>query len=109
MPHDPDCILNRDFGVIETEIADRDVMFYPLSIGLGSDPLDTRELRYVYEGDLQAFPTMPLVIGHPGNWMVEPSTGITRSMVVHGAQRLKTLRQLPIGGTVVAKLSANLA
>lgn len=101
MPLNADYILNRVFEPIETAITDSAVMLYALSIGLGHDPLDEHELRYVYEGDLQVFPTMPLVIGHPGNWMVDPETGITRSMVVHGAQRLTNVEQLPVGGSVI--------
>lgn len=95
-------ILARTFEPVETAITDRDVMFYALSIGLGRDPLDERDLRYVFERDLRVFPTMPIVIGHPGNWMTDPATGITRTMVVHGAQALSTYRDLPIGGSVVS-------
>jgi acyl dehydratase len=101
MPLNATHILSRQFAPIETRISDRDAIFYALSIGLGRDPLDANELRYVYERDLKIFPTMPIVIGHPGNWMIEPETGITRTMVVHGAQRLHTFRQLPIDGKVV--------
>lgn len=82
---------------IRTVISDRDAMFYALSIGLGRDPLDLDDLPYVYEDQLRTFPTMPLVIGHPGNWMVDEHTGITRAMVVHGAQRLQTEREIPVG------------
>ena len=102
MPLNAEHLLNRAFDPIEADIHDTDVMLYALSIGLARDPLDARELRYAYEKDLRVFPTMPLIIGHPGNWMVDPATGITRSKVVHGAQRLTTFRELPIGGSVVS-------
>lgn len=101
MPLNADYILARVFPPIETQITDRDVMFYALSIGLGRDPMNTAELPYVFEGDLRVFPTMPIVVGHPGNWMSDPATGIDRTMVVHGAQRLATFRPLPVGGRVV--------
>jgi acyl dehydratase len=101
MPLNADYILSRSFDPVETEIGDRDVMFYALSIGLGRDPMDAHDLRYVFEKDLCVFPTMPIVVGHPGNWMVDPATGITRTMVVHGAQRLTSHRPLPVGRTVV--------
>lgn len=101
MPLNADYILAKSFNPIETVISDRDAMFYALSIGLGRDPLDARDLPYVYEKDLKVFPTMPMVIGHPGNWMVDPQTGITRTMVVHGAQRLRTYRALPVGKPVI--------
>jgi acyl dehydratase len=102
MPLNPDYILSYPFQPIEARITDDDVMFYALSIGIGRDPLDPWDLRYVYEQDLKVFPTMPLVIGHPGNWMIDPQTGITRTMVVHGGQRLQRFKDLPIGGTVVS-------
>ena len=34
----------------------KDAMLYALGIGLGQDPEDERQLRYVYERDLLAFP-----------------------------------------------------
>ena len=102
MPLNADYILGRAFDPIETVISDRDAMFYALSIGIGRDPLDAHDLRYVFEKDLKVFPTMPIVIGHPGNWMAEPAAGITRTMVVHGAQRLSSYRPLPVGGVVIS-------
>lgn len=101
MPLNADYILSRAFDPIETQISDRDVMFYALSIGLGRDSMDAHDLHYVFEKDLKVFPTMPIVVGHPGNWMIDPAAGITRTMVVHGAQRLSSFRALPVGGTVV--------
>ncbi|MDE1145123.1 MAG: MaoC/PaaZ C-terminal domain-containing protein [Azospirillaceae bacterium] len=103
MPLNIDYLRALEFPAIETAITDRDVMLYALTIGLGRDPLDAHDLTYVYERDLAVFPTMPLIVGHPGNWMVDQRTGITRAMVVHGGQRLRTLAPLPIGGTVVSR------
>ncbi len=36
---------------------DDDVILYHLGVGAGFDPVDTAELRYVYEGDLHVLPT----------------------------------------------------
>ena len=71
MPLNADYILNRPFDAIETTVSDRDAMFYALSIGMGRDPLDAHDLPYVYEKDLRPFPLMPIILGHPGNWMVQ--------------------------------------
>ena len=101
MPLNAAYLQSLELAPIRTVVTDRDAMFYALSIGLGRDPLDPQDLPYVYEGDLRIFPTMPLVIGHPGNWMVDPITGITRTMVVHGAQRLTTEREIPINEPLV--------
>lgn len=101
MPLNPDYLEAIEFPPIRSVVIDRDVIFYALSIGLGRDPMNTDELDYVYEKNLRVFPTMPIVIGHPGNWMTEPRTGITRTMVVHGAQRLTTERELPFDRPLV--------
>jgi len=103
MPLDPVAVLGHRFAPVEQTIADRDAMLYALSIGLGSDPLDRDELRYVYEEGLLVFPTMPVVIGHPGNWMAEPGLGITRQMIVHGSQRLSCPVPLPIGEPLICE------
>jgi acyl dehydratase len=96
-------LLDLKFSPVETVLTDRDVMLYALSIGLGHDPESTHELSYVYEKNLKIFPTMPLVIGQPGSWMSDPGTGITRTMSVHGAQRLTTFAELPIGLPIVTR------
>ena len=103
MPLNADYLRDLEFPPLETEIGDCDAMLYALSIGLGRDPLDAEELPYVYEAGLRIFPTMPLVVGHPGNWMIDPRTGITRSMVVHGAQRLWTHGPLSVGSPIVIR------
>jgi len=86
----------------EVVLSDRDVMLYALSIGLGADPMNARELCYVYEDNLKVFPTMPLVVGHPGAFSADPRTGISRTKVVHGAQRLSTYADLPIGRPIIS-------
>ena len=103
MPLNIDYLRGLAFPSQETTLTDRDAMFYALSIGLGHDPLDRHDLPYVYERDLRTFPTMPLVVGHPGRWMSDPATGITYAQVVHGGQRLWTYRDLPIGKTIVSR------
>jgi acyl dehydratase len=81
----------------------KDTMLYALGIGLGADPMDERQLRFVYERDLKAFPTMAVVLGHPGAWSANPATGIERTMVVHGEQALTLYRPLPPAGTLRAR------
>jgi len=98
-----DFLLQHRFPTIEAKITDRDAMLYALSVGLAADPLDLRELRYAYEKDLETFATMPVVIGHPGDWMNDPRTGITRGMVVHGAQRLSSHKPLPLDTPLLAE------
>ncbi len=102
MPLDPEAILSRAFPNVRQVVTERDCMLYALSLGLGADPVNPRELAYVYEKGLEVFPTMPVILGRPGVWMDDPRLGITRSMAVHGAQQLELLGPVPIGGTVSA-------
>jgi acyl dehydratase len=81
--------------------ADRDVMLYALGVGFGRDPLNLRELRFVYENDLQVVPTFASTIGF-GQMMMARS-GINYLMVVYGEQRLTVHKPLPPQGEVVAQ------
>ncbi|MES2534936.1 MAG: MaoC/PaaZ C-terminal domain-containing protein [Pseudomonadota bacterium] len=85
--------------VVQTYTA-RDSMLYALGIGLGQDPLDPAQLRFVYEGGdaPAAFPTMAVVLGHPGMWTADPATGIARAQQVHGEQGIVIHRPLQPAG-----------
>jgi len=50
------------------EYGDRESLLYALSVGFGRDPLNERELPFVYERHLKTVPTMAAVIA----WGVEP-------------------------------------
>lgn len=97
MPLNAQAILAHPFDTYEQVINDKDAMLFALSIGLGRDPMDEGELRYVYEEGLKVFPTLPIVLGHPGPWMADPKFGINRQMLVHGTQRLEVLGELVPG------------
>ena len=45
--------------------SDRDTMLYALGVGMGRDPMNEAELRFVYENDLKTIPTMASVIAMP--------------------------------------------
>ena len=64
---------------------------------------DERQLRYVYERDLLAFPTMSVVLGYPGFWVRDPRTGIDWIKVVHGEQRLAMHAPLPASGVIIGR------
>jgi acyl dehydratase len=59
----------------------RDCIIYALGIGIGMDPTDENQLRFVHERNLAAFPTMAAVLGWPGR-MTDPAFGIDERMVV---------------------------
>jgi acyl dehydratase len=85
---------------VEFMVDERDAILYALSIGLGCDPMDETELRFVYEKHLRTFPTMPMVMGLSTAWLEDPRTGITWTKVVHAAERLSIFRPLSIGTRV---------
>ena len=87
----------------EQTYTDRETMLYALSVGFGVDPLDTRELPFVYEQGLRTVPTMASVLCHFGPWLTDPRTGATRSKTVHGEQRLRCHAPLPPAGRVRAE------
>ena len=80
-------------------------MLYALGLGLGFNQTDASELRFVYEAGLQIFPTMPVVLGHPGPWMSDPRAGINMVKVLHAEQHLEIHLPLPPEGTIIAKKS----
>lgn len=88
------------FPELTQTFTERDTMLYALGIGMGADPLDKEQLRFVYEKNLQAVPTMPVVMCHPGLWPKDPKFGIDWMKVVHGEQRLEVHQPLPPKGAV---------
>ncbi len=77
---------------IEVNYGARECIIYALGIGLGLDPLDLGQLKFVYErAGLVAFPTLAAVLGWPGR-MVGPDFGIDERLVVAGDIKL-TLHQ----------------
>ncbi|WP_201192532.1 MaoC/PaaZ C-terminal domain-containing protein [Pseudomonas fluorescens] len=82
----------------------KDTAFYALSVGLGGDPLDEHQLRFVDPSREQvALPTMALVLGHPGFWLADPESGVDPSCVVHGEQTIEMMGALPVEGEVVSE------
>ena len=101
MPIDYEKLINWKIPEVVQRFTRRDTMLYALGVGLGADPCDANELKFVYEQDLQALPTMAIILGYPGPWHAHPDTGITRSHVVHGEQSFVIHRPLPVEGEIV--------
>lgn len=78
-------------------------ILYALGIGIGADPTDARQLRYVYEDGLRAFPTMVNVMGYPGFWLKELDTGCDWKRVLHGEQAMTILKPLPTAGELIGR------
>ena len=99
-------LKNWPFPEIEHAYTADDSMLYALAVGVGADPLDERQLKFVNDtapGTPLALPTMAVILGYPGSWMRDPRTGIDFSMIVHGEEQVVLHKPLPAAGTVVAK------
>jgi acyl dehydratase len=103
MPINYDKLIRWDIPEVEQRLTKRDTIVYALGVGLGADPCDANQLRFVYEEKLQALPTMAIILGYPGPWHAHPDTGITRSHVVHGEQGFRIQKPLPVEGAVTGK------
>ena len=103
MAIDYDKLKNWDFGEIEQTYTTKDSILYALGLGLGADPMDERQLRFVYEDGMAALPTMSVVLGYPGFWLKDPETGVDWVKVLHGEQGIIVHKLLPAEGTVVGK------
>src|SRR5258708_20635804 len=95
-------LMSYPFEPIEKAYAHKDSILYALGIGVGTDPNDERQLRFLYEQDLQAMPTMAVVLGYPGLYLKDPSIGVDWKQVVHGEQSLVVHARLPASGRIVA-------
>ena len=62
MSFDPDRLRRFVYPAVDQDLAVRDTMLYALSVGYGSDPTDPRQLRYVFENDLLAAPTLAITV-----------------------------------------------
>ncbi len=93
-------LLSWPFEEVVQHYTVRDTLLYALSLGFGDDPTDETQLRHVLENAPRVFPTMALVLAHPGPWTANPATGIDRKGVVHGEQSVVLHRPLPASGAM---------
>lgn len=96
-------IKNWSFPVIDRTHTKKDSILYALGIGFGHEPTNPDHLKYVYEQNMQAFPTMSVVLGYPGFWMKDPKAGVNWVKLVHGEQRLTIHRPLAPEGRIVGR------
>lgn len=96
-------LKNYPFEDRQHVISQRDTILYALGIGVGYDPVDERQLRFLYEKDLVAVPAMGAVLALPAPWVNRPESGITWGQMLHGEQGLKIHRPLPTHGTLYGR------
>lgn len=99
MPLDAASLLARTFPPLEFSYGSREAIIYALCAGMGQDPLDRRELDFVYEPRLKILPTLLTAAAWDYRFIV--GSGIDAVMILHGAQRVTVHAPLPAAGTVV--------
>ncbi|MBT8093105.1 MAG: MaoC family dehydratase N-terminal domain-containing protein [Gammaproteobacteria bacterium] len=89
-----DEVMSKVVTNIPFSYTDADTMLYALSVGLGRDPLDRKELPFVYEleGQPRTVPTLATVLVPD---MFPPDLGWDYSQVLHSEQRMQLYRPLP--------------
>ena len=73
-------LKNWHFPEVEHSYRAQDSILYALGLGLGADPTDRQQLRFVYEEGLQALPTMAVVLGSRGSVTRDPASGIPATL-----------------------------
>ena len=103
MALDYDHLMNWKIPEITQNYSARDTILYALGLGLGADPMDAQQLRFVYEDNLLALPTMAVVLGYPGFWVKDPGTGVDWKKVLHGEQSIVLHKPLPASANVIGR------
>ncbi|MDD2765758.1 MAG: MaoC/PaaZ C-terminal domain-containing protein [Opitutaceae bacterium] len=103
MPIDIDRLMRFVPPSVRQELAPRDIAFYALSIGIGSDPCDACQLPFVdpLRGPV-VMPTMVLVMAHPGFYLASPESGVDPKAVLHAEQAIELIGPIPAVGEVTS-------
>lgn len=99
-----EALCRHQTGPIAQVYYEKDTILYALGLGLGQDPCDAGELRFVYEEGLCALPTMATVLCSATGWMHDPRYGIDAARIVHGEQHLLLHRPLAPSGKLSGQL-----
>src|ERR1044071_5440908 len=106
MPLNYEQLMNMKFEPVRHTYTRLDTMLYALGLGVGArDPLAPGELKYVYERELVALPTLAVVLGAGAMRLSEPRFGVNYRMLLHAEQSLQMHKPLPPEGTVVSRSS----
>lgn len=93
MPIDYDALKAVAIEDRPVRYRERDAMLYAIGIGFGADPLDRKELTYLYESpSLAVVPTLATVL-LPDEFLAQCGWGDRQ--VARGSQRLELYRPLP--------------
>jgi len=93
-------LIARTFAPLEQTYGAKDTILYALGVGVGADPMDARELPFVYEKQLRIIPSQASVIAYPGPWLMDPVLEIDFVKLLHGEQGIVFERPLEPAATV---------
>lgn len=102
MPLDYDKLRAYDIPDVEARIGEDDTILYALAVGLGADPTDPRQLRYVYEDGLEALPTFASIMAIRYGWTRSAAIGSAGKAVQAGIS-VELPRPLPTSGHFVGR------
>jgi acyl dehydratase len=102
MAIDYDTLIELEVPEVTRRYTVKDTILYALGIGLGADPMDEEQLRFVCEKDLKAVPTLVNVLALPGAWVRD--SGLDYARIVHGEQSVQIHAPIPPEGEVTSKL-----
>ncbi len=102
MPIDVDQVVGAELVPAGYSWTDDDVILYNLGVGAGNPPTDPLELKYAYEGDLQAVPTFGTIppFGMMMSMGMVEGFDINLAQILHGEQELIVHSPIPTSGTV---------
>lgn len=101
---DVDEALGYEFPEASSSYDERDVALYALGVGAGTDPLDEKELRLVYELNGAGFyalptfgvvPALRMLMDHAKNGIQAPGLRYGFDRLLHGEQYTEVKRPLP--------------
>ena len=104
MALDYERLKNWRVDPVEHRYTANDAILYALGVGLGFDPLDERELDFLYEARLKVLPTLSTVLANPWGWLFKIDVGATRAKHVLAEQGVAIHKLPPAEGTVVSEL-----
>lgn len=97
-------LMQTKFEPATAEYSRKDTILYALGLGVGStDPTDPGELKYIYERQLVALPTLAVTLAASSMRLADPQFGVNYAMLLHGEQSLRLHKPLPVEGAVISQ------
>ena len=94
-------LMQTSITDIQHSYGDTEAMLYAQSIGFGLDPLDSKELDYVFEQGRRPLQTVPTFASAIVPDMFPPGLGWDYNQVLHAEQRLHLYRPMPAAADVL--------